>query len=396
MEETTKVLQANTERGVTRVEHCRMCGGDLKDLFSLGNHKVNDFPSTPDAEVFSCPIEIVQCTGCHLVQQRYSVQSDLLYTGKYWYKSGINDRIKKDLESIANLALVYLKPGDTILDIGANDGTLLSFIPKTYHRVGVEPADNLQEELSKHCDEVKHGFWKGYKKKAKVITAIGMFYDLEEPREFVRDIKESLQQDGRFIAQLMTAKQMNQMADVGNLCHEHLEFYNYKNLVDLFEGAGLEILSVEQTPINGGSYLIVGSHYKTGSVSHHEPEFLWSSFFERLQEQKSSTLTMLKDLKAQGKRVYGYGASTKANTMLQWWEVGTDLIEAVADANPEKHGKYMLTGIPIVSEAEARKNADYFLIFPYGFKTLFQKREWEFLVRGKFIIPFPTAHLFPK
>ena len=218
-----------------------------------GEQYINDFPSSPAEKGRNgkCPLDVIVCEDCSLFQLRHTAPQELLYSRHYWYKSGINDTIKADLKSIAEAASAFsnLHPDDVVLDIGANDGTLLSNLGGKAIRVGCEPATNLQEELQTNCEYLIGDFWtrdfdKLGIKKAKVITAIGMFYDMEDPNQFIRDAAAVLAPGGIFIAQLMTLKPMLEQNDVGNICHEHLEYYTYESLKRLFESNGLEIFDV--------------------------------------------------------------------------------------------------------------------------------------------------------
>jgi hypothetical protein len=310
--------------------------------------------------------------------------------------------IVDDLREIAQLAVKMggLKKGDILCDIGANDGTLLSFLPKGIKRWAIEPALNLQEKLRENADRHWSSFWEDWnysdkfsrRVKIKAITAIGMFYDSEDPSKFIRNVSKYLDKNGIFIAQLMTLKPMLDNADLGNICHEHLEYYSYESLVYLFEQNGLEIFKLEENKINGGSYRIFARHFDKGSIEH--PEDITGvdimKFFNALQDGKWRTLNFLRRAKAQGKKVYAYGASTKGNTILQYYGIDSSLITGVADKNPEKHGKFMLTGIPIVSEEEARREADYFFVLPYAFIDTFVKREKDWIKKGgQFVVSIP-------
>lgn len=269
-----------TMENITR-NSCRLCGSlRLKDVISIGDQYINDFPDTPDQKGRNgkCPLDVVMCEDCSLFQLRHTAPQELLYSRHYWYKSGINDTIKSDLKSIADSAakLVGLKPDDVVLDIGANDGTMLSNLKGRAIRVGCEPATNLLDELRSNAEYVIGDFWtkenygKLGLKKAKVITAIGMFYDMEDPNQFIRDAAQVLAPDGVFIAQLMTLKPMLEQNDLGNICHEHLEYYTYQSLKHLFESNGLEIFEVDQNEINGGSYRLFARHLRTGSIDYPE------------------------------------------------------------------------------------------------------------------------------
>lgn len=354
-----------------------------------------------DGPAPKAPIELVLCENCSLLQLRHTAPQELLYSRFYWYHSGITRTMRDALKEIAETAarIVNLKKKDFVLDIGANDGTLLSYCPKGTIRVGCEPANNLIDELKRHCEHVIHDFWsyEAYKKlgigKAKVITAIGMFYDMEDPSQFVADAAKALDTDGIFVAQLMCLKNMLEKNDVGNLCHEHLEYYSLESLKYLFEKNGLEIFKIEENDINGGSYRLYARHYKNGSINFNE-KFTrsdYEAFFNRIEENKKRCVSFIKQEAAKGKRVYVYGASTKGNTILQYYGLDNHLIEGAADKSPEKWGRYTIgTWIHIMPEEEARKRADYFLILPYAFLDEFIEREKEWRAKGgKFIVPLP-------
>ncbi len=324
----------------------------------------------------------------------------MLYARHYWYKSGINDTIRGDLRTISNVALEIadVQPDDVFMDIGANDGTLLSNLKGKAIRVGCEPANNLQEELRQNAEYVIGDFWtkESYDKlgikKAKAITAIGMFYDMEDPNQFIRDAAQVLAPGGVFVAQLMTLKPMLEQSDVGNICHEHLEYYTYKSLKYLFETNGLEIFDVQENRINGGSYRLFARHYDKGSIDYAENcgEQDLYAFAERLEQQRERCLAYIRNAVDEGKKVYVYGASTKGNVILQYYGLDRKLITGAADRNPAKWGAYTLTDIPIVSEEEGRRNADMFLVLPYGFIDEFVRRESAWLsAGGKFIVPLP-------
>ena len=386
---------------------CRLCGsGDLKDVINIGEQYINDFPPSPSMKGRNgiCPLDIVMCDNCSLFQLRHTAPQELLYARHYWYKSGINDTIRLNLKEISDVAcsLVKIKPDDLFLDIGANDGTLLSNLAGKVIRVGCEPAENLVDELRSHAEYVIHDFWNkdAYErlglKKAKVITAIGMFYDMEDPNQFIRDAAAVLDVNGIFIAQLMTLKPMIEQNDVGNICHEHLEYYTYRSLKYLFENNGLEIFFVEENSINGGSYRLFARHLQDGSIDYPESysEDDMYTFRERLGVQRAKCVDYIEKYVLTGKKVFVYGASTKGNVILQYYGLDNRLITAASDKNPKKWGAYTLTDIPIVSEDEGRANADAFLILPYSFVDEFVQRERPWLENGgEFIVPLPEFRI---
>lgn len=391
-------------------KNCRLCGStSLEEIFTLGDQYINDFPERIELKGRNgkCPLEIIVCNNCDLFQLRHTAPQELLYSRHYWYKSGINDTIKNDLKEIGEVSLseVNFNQNDVFLDIGANDGTLLKFLKGKIRKVGCEPATNLTDELSANCDLIINDFWniENYKKlnlpNAKIITAIGMFYDMEDPNQFIRDAANVLDNEGIFIAQLMTLQPMLDNDDLGNICHEHLEFYSYKSLVYLFENNGLEIYKLEKNQINGGSYRIFARHLKKGSIDIQENcgKQAVLEFKNRVDESKKNCLELLKSELNKGKKIYGYGASTKGNVILQYYNIDASIITAIADRNELKHGSYTLTDIPIVSEAQAREEADIFFVLPFGFIDEFVKRERDWLLSGgTFVVPLPNLRIITK
>lgn len=392
---------------------CRLCGSkELKDVFSLGEQFINDFvPEERIGKGLKAPLELVSCGHCSLLQLRHSAPQELLYSRYYWYRSGVTDTMKTALREITKEveSMVPLSSGDVVLDIGANDGTLLaSYSINGLRRVGCEPANNLIDELKKNADYVMDDFW-GYDSymklanksgfgKAKVITAIGMFYDLEDPNKFIRDAQKTLANDGVFVAQLMCLTPMLIKNDIGNICHEHLEYYSLDSLKYLFETNGLEMFKIEENNVNGGSYRIYARHFKGSGVSYTEKVALDDvlAFADRIRDSREKCVSFIKEEVKKGKRVYIYGASTKGNVILQYYGLDNKLITAAAERSPEKWGKYTIgTWIPIVSEEEARKaQPDYFLVLPWAFFDEFYQREAEWRAKGgKFIVPLPEFRI---
>jgi len=318
--------------------------------------------------------------------------------------------MRKALKDIYKSSLKHIKlcKNDVVLDIGANDGTLLKYYNKNIQTIGCEPAKNLVSELKKNCNYVLNDFWSYNKlnnilkkkklKKPKIIMAIGMFYDLENPNKFIRDSALALDKKGIFIAQLMCLKSMIDKNDIGNICHEHIEFYSLKSLKYLFESNGLEIFRIEENDINGGSYRIFCRKLNKGSIELAKENVLTSvkKFVKRVKKNKSITMKFINKEVRKGKKIFLYGASTKGNTLLQYYNLNNKIIPFAAERSPEKWNKFTIgTGIKIISEKRARKlNPDYFLVAPWAFIKEFVKRESAWLKKGgKFIVPFPKFKL---
>ena len=394
----------------TKISKCRLCSDKkLLKIYSFGNMLVSNFVSKKNIYKGSrAPLNLVYCKNCKLLQLQHSAPQEIMYKKFYWYRSGITKTMKNALKDIflAAKKMSILNKGDTILDIGANDGTLLNYFKKEkYITIGCEPAKNLTKPLRKNCKYVLNNFWnsKDLKKiikskkikKPKLITAIGMFYDLDDPSKFIADAAEVLDDNGVFIAQLMCLASMLKKNDLGNICHEHLEYYSYDSLKYLFEKNGLKIFRIEENDINGGSYRIFCKKNISRSIVYKEKTSLSEikKFIQRVELNKKKCLTFLTGAAKKGLKVFIYGASTKGNTLLQYYRINHKLIKFAAERSPEKWGKYTIgSGLKIISENEARKlNPDYFFVMPYAFIKEFIKREKKWLeAGGKFILPYPN------
>lgn len=414
-----RVIEVRRGQNYTTRYTCRVCGSqDLTPLFSLGEQYVNDFVDPgKERQGQPVPIELELCGHCALVQLKHTAPQEILYARHYWYRSGVTDTMSNALGDITKDAedLISLRPGDVVLDIGSNDGTLLrSYTAQGVVRVGVEPANNLAKEGAEGVEHFIHDFW-GYpsyfdkvKKKARVITAIGMFYDLEDPNQFIQDVALALDDDGVFIAQLMCLKNMLNLGDVGNLVHEHLEFYSFNSLQYLFGKHGMEIVDVITNRVNGESYRLYvkkisknidprgGSLKRLMNVIESEEGLdtrkPYDEFFARVEHNKRLTQEFIKQEINLGRKVWVYGASTKGNVVLQYYGLDSRLIDGAAERSPEKWGKVTIgTGIPIYSEEDARAaNPDYFLVLPYAFLDEFVVREEDWRHKGgRFIVPLP-------
>ncbi len=343
----------------------------------------------------------------------------------YWYRSGTNQTMRNALADVANKAetLIHLQEADTVLDIGCNDGTLLaSYRTGGIIKVGIDPS-NVAQDARKVADKVVIDFFSADiyaevmgSKRAKVVTSIAMFYDLEDPNRFVSDIKHVLEFDGLWIIQMSYLPLMLKTNEFGNICHEHLEYYSLQSLEYLLNLHGFEIVDVELNDINGGSLrayirnkgadpVVFGDETYRSLASERvktmreneirlgltdRPIYEW--FAMRVERIKQDTVGFISNAVAQGKNVYVYGASTKGNTVLQYFGLDHTLITAAAERNPDKWGRVTVgTNIPIISEADARAaKPDYFLVLPWHFLEEFMAREHDYLhAGGRFIVPFP-------
>lgn len=410
---------------------CRVCEGALESVLSLGEQYVSDFVSPQQPDGPKAPLELVLCQQCRLLQLRHTVPGEMMYQN-YWYRSGTNQTMRNALADISGLAanLVHLKASDSVLDIGCNDGTLLGSygVPGLY-RIGFDPAQNLAVFSRMIADKVIVGFFDADRFLAdpdlrglrpKVVTSIAMFYDLENPQKFVADIRRIMHPDGVWIVQMSYLPLMLKQNDFGNICHEHLEYYSLQSLEYLLHLHGFSVVDAQLNDVNGGSIRAFIRNRaadqnafgdeayrkqaadRVSKLRESEVELgldraaPYREFAERVQEIKRKVHDFVEDQVRRKKKVFVYGASTKGNTMLQYFGLDHSVINAAAERNPDKWGKVTVgTRIPIISEVEARAaKPDYFLVLPWHFIEEFKVREREYLSStGKFIVPLPQFAL---
>ncbi len=406
------------ERQTSRISDEKLIG-----LFSLGDFYMSDFIDDNSANVERVPLTMTLDRKSGLLQLKHTAPFDSMYRN-YWYRSGMNKTMTDELRGIAQkaLSLIRCKENDVALDIGCNDGTLLRFYEEKLWRVGFDPAKNLAQYSSEYADLIITDYFTArvyngrVHKKAKLVTAIAMFYDLEEPHKFVDEIESVLDTEGLWIVQMSYMPLMLRQNAFDNICHEHLEYYSLSSFEYLINQHNLKVVDVELNDINGGSFRIYVRKKNSGDDSFatapcrdvaqfrvdslreceklmhlNEPE-TYIAWFEYIKILKELTVDFIKSEKAKGKAIWGYGASTKGNTLLQWYGLDSTLIDAIAERNPDKYGKRTVgTNIEIKSEEEMRKvKPDFLLVLPWHFISEFKNREREYLESGgKFIIPLP-------
>ena len=399
---------------------CRSCKSKkLIDVLSLGNQCLSDF-LIDNKESPKYPLSLVLCEGCNLLQLKHTVPESALYTERYGYKSGINKTMRNELKEIAEKSLKKIKDQKVkeiiIVDIGANDGTLVSFYPKNTFRVALEPIKKFAIECKTHADIVINDFFnyqsyvqKLKAKKAHIITAISCFYDIDNPNQFLSGIKKILHKDGVFVIQQNYLVSMLEQNAFDNIVHEHLGYYSLLTLENLLKRHNLEIFDVELSPINGGSFrTYIGNRNSkpieksVNQLRIHEEKLnlnktrIYRNFADRVDKNRDKLHKFMVNLVKKNKKVYAYGASTRGNTLLQFYNLDHKLIKAAVERNPEKWGKTISSvGIPIISEERARlEKPDYMLVLPWFFKEEFLIREKAYLKGGgHFIFPLPTLEV---
>lgn len=376
---------AHEDQAVHEVTACRACGGQLESVLDLGKQAVAGYFPEPNEKVLEASLELVHCTQCDLGQLRHSVSREALFAGAYGYRSGMNETMRKHLEEVA--FSVEIGPGDLWVDIGCNDGTLLSYLPPE-NRVGFDPSEICPPQYHREFFS-RQGFRKHYgEKRATVVTSLAMFYDLEDPLQFACEVRDVLADDGVWLIELQNFGQAADLGIFDTICHEHLTYWTLRHVESALAVARFEIVSFDYNDINGGSLIVCAR--KTEAVPAIPKHSInWKAFSENAHWARAKLKELLVELK--GKKIWGYGASTKGNVLLQFCGITNQDIVAIADRNPEKWGKVTPgTNIPIVSETTMRQaKPDYLLALPWAFMDEFQKREpW-----ARWIVPFPEARI---
>lgn len=394
---------------------CRACGGGLDPVLRLGDLHLSDFPLPDEPDPPTAPLDLVVCQACELVQLRHTVDPDLLYS-RYWYQSGINETMRDELADVVHAAHEAVgsvqKNRSVVVDIGANDGTLLSLYPTgkgSPLRIAFEPAGNVQDRLHQHAQVVFQECFpspasKGIPDRSvTILTSIAMFYDLEDPQAFVAEVDRVLAEGGVWIVQMQDLGQMIKATAFDNICFEHLCYYSTQTFATLLAGTDLQLTQVESRAINGGSlrFTMRRRGQEAGRIVQAADLISWSAierFASRAVRYKTMLTGMISRWQESAQAIDLYGASTKANTLLQWCGLDATKIRCAVERSPEKVGRVTPgTRIPIVSEEAWRadpERAHTTLVGIWSFRDAILEREADYIRQGgALIFPLPQVEV---
>jgi C-methyltransferase C-terminal domain/Putative zinc binding domain/Methyltransferase domain len=405
------------------ITKCRIdSGSTLVSVLNLGQQALTGvFPKTASQPVTVGPLELVWCPSSGLLQLRHSYESSEMYGDNYGYRSGLNQSMVRHLtDKVAYLErMTSLNKGAVVVDIGSNDATTLkAYRTGGIRKIGIDPtgrkfAQHYPADATLVPDFFSAAAYESVEsKKARIVTSIAMFYDLEVPIEFARQIESILTDDGIWHFEQSYMPSMLRLNSYDTVCHEHLEYYSLGVVKKVLERAGLRLVDVVMNGINGGSFAVTAAKSGNKSVKANHPVIDWlleqedrmglttprpyRDFEERVFRHRDDLSRLIGALNADGKKILGYGASTKGNVMLQFCGLTAKDIPAIAEVNSEKFGCVTPgSHIPIVSEAEAKSmQPDYYLVLPWHFKDGIVSREKEFLSKGgRMIFPFPEIEI---
>lgn len=406
----------------TEINCCRISGSrNLINVLSLGEQYLTGvFPKNVSDEISKGPLDLVWCPDSGLLQMKQSYSLEEMYGDNYGYRSGLNSSMVNHLTNKIHTLekLIPLSEKDIVIDIGSNDATSLKAYSGNFIKVGIDPTGKKFSEFYTNKitlipDFFSAGLFKGKfpNKKARIITSIAMFYDLENPIAFIKDIHQILSDDGIWHFEQSYMPSMLRSNSYDTICHEHLEFYSFKIIKKLLELCDMRVIDVQMNAVNGGSFAITACK-KNNHFKENNPVIEWMlrqeddmsldtpkpyrDFEERVFKHRKNLLELIEALISDGKKIIGYGASTKGNVLLQFCGLTSKHIACIAEVNELKFGAYTPgTLIPIISEKEARAmKPDYFLVLPWHFKYSILEREKEFIKQGgKFIFPLPEIEI---
>jgi NDP-4-keto-2,6-dideoxyhexose 3-C-methyltransferase len=408
------------------IKACRICGNaDLDPVLDLGSQYLTGvFPRSADmrSTLTKGPLELVKCRDsgskdrCGLLQLRHSYPSSEMYGANYGYRSSLNRSMVDHLESKVRriVARGILAAGDCILDIGSNDATLLKAYPgRDFRLIGMDPSGaKFSHHYPPHIKLVADFFsatafdMAASGRRAKIVTSIAMFYDLENPLEFMRQLRDILADDGIWVFEQSYMPTMLELGSYDTVCHEHVEYYALAQIKWMLDRAGMKILEVELNSVNGGSFsvtaakansplaadeagiarLLASEHARLDTMAPYE------AFSRGASRHRDSLIATVRGINARGGTIVGYGASTKGNVILQYCGLGPEDLPCIADVNEDKFGCFTPgSGIPIVSESEAHAmKPDYLLVLPWHFRDNIVQREDAYLRSGgRLIFPLP-------
>lgn len=405
------------------ITSCRLCGSaHLEPVLSLGEQALTGvFPRDPAERVSFGPLELVKCQGeCSLLQLAHEYDSSEMYGANYGYRSGLNRSMVEHLHEKVRKLLQWIDPapGEVVLDIGSNDGTLLRGYPQGPRLIGIDPTSAKFRQYYEDRVTVVPDFFSAERfrevapgGRARLITSVAMLYDLSEPLAFVEQIAEVLAPDGLWHFEQSYMPSMLKVNAYDTVCHEHVEYYGLRQIQWMLERCGLQIIDVEINDINGGSFAVTAAHRSAsfrphsarvaGLLAEEEAAGLdglepYRAFAARVAGHRDALRERVAEIHGAGRRVLGYGASTKGNVLLQYCGFTPADLPAIAEVNPEKFGAFTPgTLIPIISEDEAHAlNPEYLLVLPWHFRENLLARERAYLDRGgRMLFPLPRIEV---
>lgn len=371
-------------------------------MLDLGEQMLTGvFPKSRNAHVTKGPLRLVKCYGenvCGLLQLAHSFDLTEMYGDNYGYRSGLNESMARHLKSkVERLCSdISLRPGDLVVDVGANDGTTLGFYPESLalDLLGVDPTGKKFQQYYKPNIDLCADFFTAETlrkvrpgKSVRVLTSHSMFYDLEAPMSFMQDVHDVLSDDGIWVFEQSYMPAMLDALSYDTVCHEHLEYYSLTQVKWMTDRVGFTIVDIEFNGTNGGSFSVTARKTATGVSESTEVARViameaqrglqklepYREFACRIAKSREEFREFLEKSKNDGKTVAALGASTKGNVLLQYCNVTASEIAEVGEVNPDKFGALTPgTFLPILDETDVLGHChDYYVVLPWHFRDNF-------------------------
>ena len=402
------------------IQRCQICdSGDLSSVLFIGYiPPVNTMPEVGSVprEQPAFPLEMVRCGDCGHVQIGLEVDPDVLFPYSYPYLSGSTRILRENFADLYQQCQEVLPLGadDLVIDIGSNDGTLLSNFLDGGHRVlGIDPSRAVEVARQRGIETLTAYFGietasavKSSHGLAKVITAANVFAHIPEPHKIVDGILELLDDNGMFVNESHYLLPLVETLQYDTVYHEHLRYYHLGAMMRLLEPHGLEVFRVKRIPTHGGSIRVFSARKGRFPVDPSVAEALaqedgigitdgsaLKTFRDRVIRSKVELHALLAPIKANGDRVYGIGAPSRASTLINYTGLDEGLVDCVMEvSNSHKLNKYVPgTRIPVLDEKKLYEDQpEYALLFSWHIASdltvILRKKGF----RGKFIVPLPV------
>jgi hypothetical protein len=404
---------------------CMNCGSTaLKRFIDLGDQpNGNHFPAESEkARELKFPFAMCVCTDCWQVQLEEFPSMEFMFSN-HPYVTGINMPVVSHFKTMVERTVFRygLEPNSLVIDIGANDGTLLSkFRDKRMRVLGVDPGARTGKLCRANGITVCETFWNSQSAaalkllnvKPDLITATAVFYHIPDLHDFIEGLRLMMDEKTIFLTQCVYMKDVLEKYEFDHFYHEHTMMHSIAPLKRAFEQHGMRLLHVDYYDVHGGSFVLTvglqnSVHETSPSVAQAieaEEKFgmnkfeAFEKFTKKVEKNREDLLVLLRDLKKQKKTVYALGAPLKGSTLLNYYGIGPDLVELATEVNQFKIGKLTPgTHIPIVEESSLSKQPDYYLLLSWNFLDFFRSKYADYLKGGgKFIVPHPDVRVIEE
>ena len=401
---------------------CRNCRTSKIDkLFSLGRLSyTGKFPKKRKINIKKAELGLVKCSKCNLVQLNTNFNLNYLYGPDYGYRTGINKTMREHMKKIQKKMSkkAKLKKGDYVLDIASNDATLLNLYNRNILKFGIDPLVNKYAKYYNKINYKVSDFFSAKKvksktsRKFKIITALSVFYDVNDPNKFLQDVYSILDDNGILLLEHADLLSIIKLKMFDTICHEHLYYYSTENIINMTSNNNLKVFDLKKNNINGGStqyfickkkanfivnYNVINKILYEEKKNKLKEKKTFIKFFNEINIIKSKLLKKLNLIISKNKIIHGYGASTNGNVLLQYFGIDSKYLNYIADRNPKKFNNYTPgTKIKIISEKKSRSLfPDFYFVLPWHFKKEILLREKRIRTAGcKFIFPLPKLTIY--